>query len=89
MVNKRRSELQIMEEILDLSQKGAKKTEILYQSNTNFAQLGDYLKLLLTKDLLRETQVENTSGSHSRMYYTTKKGSEFLREVGKVYSYLK
>ena len=89
MVNKRRSELQIMEEILDLSKKGAKKTEILYQSNTNFAQLEEYLHWLMDKDLLKEEYVKNNSGSQSRLFITTKKGSEFLRDVNKVYTYLR
>ena len=89
MVNRRRSELQIMEEILDLTQKGAKKTEILYQSNTNFAQLEQYLELLMEKQLLRETQVQNHSGSNSQLYVTTKKGMEFVRDISRVYDYLK
>jgi predicted transcriptional regulator len=89
MVNKRRSELQIMEEILDFTREGAKKTEILYQSNTNFAQLEEYLHFLLEKDLLKEKQVQNNSGSMSRLFITTKKGTDFLREINKVYTYLK
>jgi predicted transcriptional regulator len=89
MVNRRRSELQIMEEILDLTHNGAKKTEILYQSNTNFAQLEQYLDLLIQKQLLKVTQVKNHSGSSSRLYVTTKKGSEFTKDINRVYSYLK
>lgn len=37
MANKRRSEIQIIGEILDLSKNGAKKTEILYQNNMSFS----------------------------------------------------
>ena len=89
MVNKRRSELQIMEEILDYTRDGAKKTEILYQSNTNFAQLEEYLHFLMDKDLLKEKHVANNSGSQSRLFFTTKKGHDFLKDVGKVYTYLR
>ena len=88
-MNKRRSELQIMEEILDLTQNGAKKTEILYQSNTNFAQLEQYLDLLLKKHLLKMMLVQNHSGSNSRVYVATKKGTDFVKDIGRVYAYLK
>ena len=78
-----------MEEILDLTQNGAKKTEILYQSNTNFAQLEQYLDLLLKKHLLKVMQVQNHSGSNSRVYVATKKGTDFVKDIGRVYAYLK
>jgi predicted transcriptional regulator len=78
-----------MEEILDLTQNGAKKTEILYQSNTNFAQLEQYLELMLEKQLLKVTQVKNHSGSNSRIYVTTKKGTDFIKDIERAYSYLK
>ena len=51
MFNKRRSEIQIIGEILELSRYGAKKTEILYQSNMSFTQLQNYLSFLLEKNI--------------------------------------
>ena len=60
LLNKRRSEIQIIEEILDLSKKGAKKTEILYQSNMSFSQLKNYLSCLLEKNLIEESMILNS-----------------------------
>jgi len=50
MVNNRRSELDIISKILDLSKSGAKKTEILYQGNLSYTQLQSYLPFLLEKE---------------------------------------
>ena len=49
MFNNRRSEIEIIKEIITLSQDGMRKTEILYQANLSFAQLKHYLKYLLDK----------------------------------------
>jgi len=49
MVNNRRSEIDIIGEILNLSRDGAKKTEILYQGNLSYTQLQKYLPFLLKK----------------------------------------
>ena len=43
----------------------------------------------IEKQLLKETLVKNNSGSNSRLYITTKKGSEFTKQINSVYSFLK
>ena len=87
LFNKRRSEIQIIGEILDLSKNGAKKTEILYQSNMNFSQLQNYLSYLLEKDILEESFITNDNGIKSKIYVTTEKGSDLLDEINKLYTY--
>jgi len=87
LFNKRRSEIQIIGEILDLSKNGAKKTEILYQSNMNFSQLQNYLSHLLEKDILEESFITNDNGIKSKIYVTTEKGSDLLDEINKLYTY--
>lgn len=47
MVNTRRSEIEIISKILDLSKSGAKKTEILYRGNLSYMQLQKYLPFLV------------------------------------------
>jgi predicted transcriptional regulator len=89
MFNKRRSEIQIIGEILRLSMKGAKKTDILYQSNMSFAQLQQYLEFLLKNDILREDMLLTRHGMSSKVYVTTAKGHDLLRDINKTLSYFK
>jgi len=86
MVNRRRSELHIINEILKLSRKGAKKTEILYQGNLSYSQLQNYLLFLLEKNILEEKIVKKDNGQ-SRIYKITKKGDDLLEDIGKTLSY--
>ena len=88
MFNKRRSEIQIIEEILDMSQKGARKTEILYKGNMSFLQLNNYLSNLIEKEIISEDIGSIGNGSTSKMYTTTKKGKDLLEDITKVLTYL-
>jgi len=89
MANKRRSEIQIIGEILDLSKNGAKKTEILYQNNMSFPQLQDYLSYLMDKDLIKKTVTSNNNGKISKVFVTTKKGNNLLTDINKIQLYFK
>ena len=80
MVNRRRSELDIISEILTLSRNGAKKTEILYQGNLSYSQF------LLEKNILEEKIVDKDNG-HSKIYKITKKGDDLLEDISKTLSY--
>ncbi len=87
LFNKRRSEIQIIGNILDLAKHGAKKTEILYQSNMSFSQLKNYLSCLLEKDLIEEGTVLNDNGITSKMFTNTEKGNNLLEDIRKVMIY--
>jgi len=89
LFNKRRSEIQIIEEILGLSKNGAKKTEILYQSNMSFLQLKNYLSCLLEKNLIEESMVLNGNGIPARIYVNTEKGNDLLGDINKIMAYFK
>ena len=87
MVNNRRSELDIISKILDLSKSGAKKTEILYRGNLSYTQLQSYLPFLIEKDVLEERIVKN-NGSSYRSYRITEKGLGLLQDIKRVYAHL-
>lgn len=87
MFNKRRSEIQIIGNILDLTKDGAKKTEILYQSNMSFSQLKNYLSCLLEKNLIEEGTVLNGNGITSKMFINTEKGNNLLEDIHKIMIY--
>jgi predicted transcriptional regulator len=87
LVNKRRSEIQIIAEILDLSKNGAKKTEILYQNNMSFLQLQGYLSFLIEKNIIEEGSVTNGNGIAAKVYFTTNKGNQLLEDINKLLTY--
>jgi len=87
MVNRRRSELDIINQILSLSQNGAKKTEILYQGNLSYSQLQNYLLFLLEKNILEEQVVKKDNGNF-KIYKNTKKGDNLLQNIKLTLSYL-
>jgi len=89
MANKRRSEIQIIGEILDLSKNGAKKTEILYQNNMSFSQLQDYLSYLIGKDIIEEIIVTNDNGTVSKTFINTEKGNNLLEDINKILLYFR
>jgi len=87
MVNNRRSELDIISEILVLSKGGAKKTEILYRGNLSYTQLQSYLPFLLEKNILEEHIVDN-NGNLCKLYRITDKGSYLLEDIRRVLFHL-
>ena len=87
MFNKRRSEIQIINDILCLSKDGAKKTELLYKSNMSFSQLKNYLSCLLEKDLIEESMVLNGNGISAKIFINTEKGNDLLGDINKIMIY--
>ena len=88
MVNTRRSELDIIQEILTRSKDGAKTTELLYNCNLSYTQCKSYISFLIKKRVLEEKSVKNGDG-YSKMYVTTENGKKFLMDIEKVLTYLK
>jgi len=73
-LSQRRSNLEIVAEILRLARKGARKTKIVYGANLNFKMLREYLERLEKAGLIRISQ---ESGG---LIKTTRKGCEFLQQ---------
>jgi len=70
--SQRRSNLQIVAEILRTAKKGAKKTRIVYGANLNFKMLNEYLAKLEAAGLIKHS--EDNGG----LIHTTEKGKEYL-----------
>lgn len=67
-----RSRTDIVSQILEAANGGATKTKIMYRAFLSYAQLRDYLAVLLENDLLGYDQ-------KSSEYKTTEKGLKFLK----------
>lgn len=72
-----RSRIDIIANILRVSDGGSKKTHIMYKCNLSFRQLHAYLNLLIDRKLLRK--VEKKESSRQELYQTTPKGKAFLQ----------
>jgi len=81
---RRRDRLYIMAEILEITLEGALKTQVMYKANLSFAQLNEYLRLLLDLKLL-----ELTGDTQRDTYKTTSKGIRYLESYRKIRNLLK
>jgi predicted transcriptional regulator len=73
-MSQRRSNLEIVAEILKIARKGTKKTRIVYGANMNFKMLDEYLEKLTKAGLIANS--ENNGG----LIKTTEKGVEYLQQ---------
>ena len=88
MVYNRRSELEIIKEIITLSKDGARTTEIIYQCNLSYTQCKDYISFLLDKEIIEKKPIKNGNGS-SNLFTTTDKGNELLENINKTLFYFR
>lgn len=75
----KRSELEIVEEILSLAQEETKKTWLMYQTNLCYSQFVLYLDFLLKKQF-----IETHNGNGMSTYKITEKGKQFLESIDSV-----
>jgi predicted transcriptional regulator len=77
---KYRSRTDIVAQILESANGGVTKTRIMYEAYLSYAQLKEYLSILMQNGL-----IEYSEGEHK--YRTTTKGMQFLRtfsQMGKL-----
>lgn len=78
----RRDKLQIILDILEICVNGANKTKIVYQANLNFKMVNIYL------DILTNDQLLDIDSEQNKIYVTTNKGKELLKDVKQIYNKL-
>ena len=78
-----RNRLEIIADILEVAKEGQLKTRILYDGNLSFAQLNEYLALMIKMGLL-EVNMDN----EKRVYRTTNKGFKYLESYEEISSLL-
>ncbi len=82
--SKRRDRLYIIAEILEVALEGVLKTQVMYKANLSFAQLNEYLTLMMDLDLLQLSR-----NSERNVYKTTTKGLRFLESYKKIQELLR
>jgi len=76
-MNRRRSNIEIIADMLRVGENGAGKTEIMYTANMSYAQIQKYLGFLLSHGFINKVKVGNPTVT----YQVTEKGGELLRNI--------
>jgi predicted transcriptional regulator len=77
-LNGRRSNIQIIADMLRVGEKGAGKTEIMYSANMSYTQIQKYLGFLINHGF-----VDRVSVGNPHVYYqVTPKGAKLLESIG-------
>jgi len=78
LTSSHRSRIDIIADILDAADEGARKTHIMYRCNLSFKQLETYLDLLLNRGLLKRVPEEGKN-NYMRSFKVTDKGQILLQ----------
>jgi predicted transcriptional regulator len=76
-VSRRRSNIEIIADMLRVGENGAGKTEIMYSANMSYAQLQKYLGFLLNHGFIDKIEIGNPVVT----YQVTEKGLGLLRNI--------
>ena len=84
-MNHRRSNIELISEMVRIGGEGAGKTEIMYSANMSYRQLQKYLKFMLAQGLIDKIEVDNPSIT----FVVTEKGHGLRRSIETVLEVLK
>jgi len=76
-VNQRRSDVEIIAEMLRIGENGAVKTKIMYNANMSYSQMKKYLRFLISQGYLDSVRAGNLSVT----YQATDKGLNLLKSI--------
>ena len=76
-MNNRRSNIEIIADMLRVGENGAGKTEIMYSANMSYSQIQKYLSFLIGHGFIDRVEVGNPVVT----YQVTEKGLALLRSI--------
>ncbi len=76
-VNKRRSDVEIIADMLEVGENGAGKTEIMYSANMSYSQIQKYLGYLLAHGFIDKMKMGNPAVT----YQVTNSGLRLLQLI--------
>jgi predicted transcriptional regulator len=79
-MNRRRSNIQIIRDMLKAGENGAGKTKIMYSVNMSYTQIQKYLNFLIGHGLIDKVELGNPSVT----YHVTLKGLSLLKSIDTV-----
>ncbi len=79
-INQRRSNIEIIAEMLKVGENGAGKTEIMYSVNMSYSQIQKYLGFLMSQGFIDKVTVGNPVVT----YQVTDSGLKLLKSINSV-----
>ena len=79
-VNRRRSNIEIIADMLKVGENGAGKTEIMYSANMSYSQIQKYLGFLMSQGFIDKVEVGNPVVT----YRVTENGLKLLQCINSV-----
>jgi predicted transcriptional regulator len=76
-VGKRRSNIEIIADMLRVGENGAGKTEIMYTANMSYSQIQKYLDYLVSQGFINKVDMDNTMVA----YQVTDTGLKLLKAI--------
>jgi predicted transcriptional regulator len=76
-VGRRRSNIEIIADILRVGENGAGKTQIMYSANMSYSQIQKYLQYLVTQGFISQVNIDNTLFA----YQVTQTGLKLLKAI--------
>ena len=76
-INRRRSNIEIIAEMLKVGENGAGKTKIMYNANLSYTQIQKYLGFLTSQGFIDKMQLGNPSVT----YQVTNNGLKLLESI--------
>lgn len=84
-VNRRRSDIEIIADMLKVGENGAGKTEIMYSANMSYAQIQKYLGYLVAHGFIDRMEMGNPAVT----YRVTESGLKLLELINRIKEMLK
>ena len=84
-VNQRRSDVEIMAEMLKVGENGAGKTTIMYNANLSYTQIQKYLGFLMSQGFIDRMEMGNPSVT----YQITESGLKLLESINSLMEMLR
>ena len=79
-MNNRRSNIEIIADMLRVGENGAGKTEIMYNANMSYSQIQKYLGFLMSQGFITKVEVGNPVVT----YQVTEVGLKLLKSIDSV-----
>ncbi len=76
-MNRRRSSIEIIAEMLRIGENGAGKTKIMYNANLSYTQIQKYLGFLMAQGFINKMEIGNPSVT----YQVTENGLKLLEGI--------
>ena len=76
-VGRRRSNIEIIADMLRVGENGAGKTEIMYTANMSYSQIQKYLEYLVNQGFITKANIDNTMVA----YQVTETGLKLLKAI--------